>query len=184
MGIVPVSDRGPLPFALVHGESLVASASFALEHAGVALVDFNVPWQEVRDSGRPVVLHDPLCPLAPPEFLAEAVSTCLDTDEVVVGVRPVTDTLKRVEEGTVGATVDRDAHVVVCSPVVLPAGVVTALPEPPDTGDFALLVARLREEFDVRLLEAPALARRVHDEADLAVLESLSESGAEGARGP
>ena len=73
MGIVPVYGRGSLPFALVHGEPLVAAASLALEQAGVQLVDFNVPWAELRASGRPVVLHDPLCPLTPPDFIASAV---------------------------------------------------------------------------------------------------------------
>jgi 2-C-methyl-D-erythritol 4-phosphate cytidylyltransferase len=172
-----VAGRGPLPFALVHGEPLVAAASLALERAGVALVDFTVDWSELREAGRPLVLHDPLCPLTPPDFVAEAVRVSAEEGQVVVGVRPVTDTLKQVtEQGTVGATVDRDAHVVVCSPVVLPAAVVAALPEGPDTTDFASLAATLRERFGVRLLQAPPLARRVHDEADLAVLEALSES--------
>jgi 2-C-methyl-D-erythritol 4-phosphate cytidylyltransferase len=181
---VPVSGRGSLPFALVHGESLVAAASFALERAGVQLVDFNVAWDGLRselvDEGRPLVLHDPLCPLTPPEFLAEAVRACLETGEVVVGCRPVTDTLKQVERGPegelVGATVDRDDYVTVCSPVVLPAAVVATLEQVPDSADFASLVAALRGGSAVRLLEAPPLARRVSGEADLAVLEALSVS--------
>ena len=179
---MPVSGRGTMPFALVHGESLVAAASFALEHAGVGLVDFTVPWEALRAElvaeGRPLVLHDPLCPLTPPDFVVAAVRECLSSGEVVVGVRPVTDTLKQVEAGPagamVGATVDRDAYVTVCSPVVLPASVLAELVEPPDTGDFAELVARLREDRAVRLLEAPPLARRVAQPADLAVLEALS----------
>jgi 2-C-methyl-D-erythritol 4-phosphate cytidylyltransferase len=173
LGIVPVSGRGSLPFALVHGEPLIAAASLALQRAGVELVDFNVPWEELRSSGRPVVLHDPLCPLTPPGFVVEAVEAAVG-GEVVVGVRPVTDTLKQLDGGLVGGTVDRDAHVVVTSPVVLPGEVVAALPEAPDLGDFALLVQRLRASHAVRLLEAPPLARRVAQESDLALLEALS----------
>jgi 2-C-methyl-D-erythritol 4-phosphate cytidylyltransferase len=178
LGIVPVSGRGSLPFALVHGEPLVAAASLALEQAGVALVDFNVPWAELRAAGRPVVLHDPLCPLTPPEFLAAAVEAA-DGGDVVVGVRPVTDTLKQLDGDVVGGTVDRDAHVVVASPVVLPAPVVAAMSEAPDTSDFALLVQRLRPGCAVHLIEAPPLARRVAQEADLALLEALSEGTSE-----
>ena len=178
---MPVSGRGSLPFALVHGEPLVAAASLALEQAGVQLVDFNVPWAELRASGRPVVLHDPLCPLTPPDFIASAVEAAA-TGEVVAGVRAVTDTLKQVDGGpggaTVGDTVDRDAHVIVTSPVVLPAAVVAGMSEAPDTGDFALLVERLRSGNAVRLLPAPPLARRLAGESDLALLEALSSTQA------
>jgi 2-C-methyl-D-erythritol 4-phosphate cytidylyltransferase len=177
LGIVPVSGRGSLPFALVHGESLVATASFALERAGVQLVDFNVPWAELVETGRPVVLHDPLCPLTPPDFLAAAVEAAAG-GEVVAGCRPVTDTLKELADGLVGRTVDRDAHVTVTSPVVLPAQVVATMAAAPETTDFAALVARLREGAVVRLLPAPPLGRRVAQESDLAVLEALSETAA------
>ncbi len=170
-----MTGRGSLPFALVHGESLVAAASFALEEAGVQLVDFNVPWDELRASGRPVVLHDPLCPLTPPDFIAAAVAAAA-SGEVVAGCRPVTDTLKQVTDGFVGATVDRDAHVVVSSPVVLPPAVVAEMAVPPDTDDFALLVQRLRAGGAVRLLDAPPLGRRAGEQADLALLEAMSAS--------
>jgi len=178
LGIVPLSGRGALPFALVHGESLIAAASFALEQSGAQLVDFNVAWEQLREAGRPVVLHDPLCPLTPPEFLAHAADAAAD-GTVVVGVRPVTDTLKQVTGGLVGQTVDRDAHVVVASPVVLPAPVVAGLAAPPDLADFAVLVQQLRAAHVVRLLEAPPLARRVARESDVALLEALSEATSE-----
>ncbi|HEU4567805.1 MAG TPA: hypothetical protein VFR99_07190 [Marmoricola sp.] len=172
---MPVSGRGSLPFTLVHGESLVATASLAMEQAGAQLVDFTVEWVTVREAERALVLHDPLCPLTPPDFLVAAVEAA-ETGEVVVGCRPVTDTLKQRTSGFVGDTVDREAHVVVTSPVVLPAPVVAGLAEPPDMSDFALLVHRLREVAVVRLLEAPPLGRRISQEADLAALEALSEA--------
>ena len=40
VGVVPVEGRGSMPFALLHGESLVAVASWALGEAGVELLDF------------------------------------------------------------------------------------------------------------------------------------------------
>ena len=87
-------------------------------------------------------------------------------DAVVVGVRPVTDTVKVVEDGYVGSTLDRDGLLQVVSPVVLPPAVVAALDDLP-TSDLAALVALLAETYPVTTLEAPATARRVATEDDL-----------------
>ena len=171
LGLVLDQDRGPLPFALVHGEPLVACAAWALGEAGVTLLDVGTPWSSVVAADEPVVLHDPLCPLTPPDFI----STCVGAagDAVVVGVRPVTDTVKLVEDGYVGGTVDRDGLVQVVSPVVLPPVVVAALDGLPTT-DLAELVAALAPRFPVVTLEAPPTARRVSAEDDLRLLEALT----------
>lgn len=174
MGQVPTTGRGSMPFAMLDGEPLVALASFALEDSGVELVDFNVHLADVRDQHRPLVLHDPLCPLTPIAFLREALATAVADDVVVVGVQPVTDTIKTVEEGVVGGTVDREGLWAVTSPVVLPADVVAELDAWPDADDFTALVSWLRQRFEVRFLEAPALGRRVEDESSLALLEALA----------
>ncbi|HLN78435.1 MAG TPA: 2-C-methyl-D-erythritol 4-phosphate cytidylyltransferase [Nocardioidaceae bacterium] len=173
MGQVPTTGRGSMPFAMLNGEPLVALASFALEDAGAELVDFNVHLADLHDRHRPLVLHDPLCPLTPVDFLREAVEVAVDEDVVVVGVLPVTDTIKSVDSGVVGETVDREALWTLTSPVVLPAHVVSQLEGWPDADDFPALVALLRERFEVRFLEAPALGRRVEDESDVALLEVL-----------
>jgi len=167
------TDRGPLPFALVHGEPLVAAAAWALGEAGVFLVDLGTDWAAVVDAGTPFVLHDALCPLTPPAFLDACVVHAEEAGVVTVGVRPVTDTVKELAEGRVGATVDRAGLLQVVSPVVLPAAVVAALDGVPP-GDFAELVATLAERFPVETLEAPAEARRVAGEEDLRVLEALT----------
>jgi 2-C-methyl-D-erythritol 4-phosphate cytidylyltransferase len=167
------ADRGSLPFALVHGESLVATAAWALGEAGVFVVDLGTGWEAVTDAGVPFVLHDALCPMTPPEFLVACVEHALERSAVTVGIRPVTDTVKELREGLVGDTVDRTALLQVVSPVVLPPAVVAALDGVPP-GDFAELVAALAERFPVETLEAPAQARRVADEADLRVLEALT----------
>jgi 2-C-methyl-D-erythritol 4-phosphate cytidylyltransferase len=174
VGIVPVEGRGSLPFSLLDGESLVAVASWALEDAGVQLLDFTAAWTDVQARNATLVLHDPLCPGTPAEFLTLAVDTAMD-GAVVVGVRPVTDTVKTVDDGGVlGDTVDREGIVAVASPVVLPAMVVASLDEQPMLDDFAELVAWLRERHVVTLLEAPPQARRVADESDLRLVEELT----------
>lgn len=179
LGIVPLEGRGSLPFALVHGESLVAAASWALTSAGAELFDYNVPLSVLQDSGRPLVVHDPLCPMTPVDFLTEAIEESERTGAVVVGVRPVTDTVKQYAEGgetgRLGATVDRETLMCVVSPVVLPAAVLASLESLP-VEDLAELVALLVRRVPVRHLPAPALARRVTDTDDLAVLAALSSS--------
>jgi 2-C-methyl-D-erythritol 4-phosphate cytidylyltransferase len=182
-GVIVDEDRGALPYRLVHGESLVATAAWAVGAAGVNLLDQTTPWEVAADRGTPLVLHDPLCPMTPPDFIARCVETCERRDVVVVGVRPVTDTVKQVAEGRLGATVDRDALVAVCSPIVLPAPVVAALAErggldglAAEAGlDFARLVGWLRSSYDVELVDAPPSARRVASDEDLAVLEALTD---------
>ncbi|MET0840145.1 MAG: 2-C-methyl-D-erythritol 4-phosphate cytidylyltransferase [Marmoricola sp.] len=175
LGVVPTDGRGSLPYALVHGESLVAAASWALSTAGVELFDYSVSFADVQDEERPLVIHDPLCPLTPAGFIEVAVEESEQTGAVVVGVRPVTDTVKGYDSQSLGATLDREGLVCVTSPVVLPAAVVAAL-DGLDTDDLAALVAELSQRFPVRHLEAPALGRRITGEADLEVLDALSRA--------
>lgn len=183
LGTVVEAGRGSLPFALIHGEALVACASWALGGAGVTPIDETVPWAGLVESGEPFVLHDPLCPMTPPDFIAGCVARAIERGCVVVGVRPVTDTVKRVTDGVVGDTVDRAGLVSVASPVVLPAAVVAALAHLP-SDDFVELVAALRARFPVELVEAPPAARRVGSAVDVRVLEALTAAGAPPGPGP
>ncbi len=173
VGVVLEQDRGSLPFALIHGEALVACAVWSLGQSGVTPIDADTPWEDLVASEQPLVLHDVLCPMTPPEFLAACVVRSYDAGRVVVGIRPVTDTLKHVEGGLVGATVDRDRVVSVASPVVLPPAVVAALVGLP-TYDLVDLVAWLRARYPVDLVEAPPEARRVGSVEDVRVLEALT----------
>lgn len=175
LGWVPVDGRGSLPFALVHGESLVAAASWALGEAGALLFDASVGFDQVRESGRALVLHDPLCPLTPVDFLAEAIEHAGVSGAVVVGFRPVTDTVKHARDGLLGETVDRAGLRAVATPVVIPPAVLAGLGGV-DTSDLPALVAVLARRSRIEWLEAPPLARRVHEEADLADLEALSRA--------
>ena len=175
LGWVPVEGRGSMPFALVHGESLVAAASWALGEAGIDLFDASVTFEQVRRSGRALVLHDPLCPLTPVDFLRDAVERSRQADAVVVGFRPVTDTVKHIDGDRLGATVDRTELRAVSSPVVVPARVLAEV-DGLDTTDFPALVATLARFGELVWLEAPPLGRPVRDEADVADLEALSRA--------
>jgi 2-C-methyl-D-erythritol 4-phosphate cytidylyltransferase len=175
LGWVPTDGRGSLPFALVHGESLVAAASWAVGEAGVQLIDASATFEQVRESGRPLLLHDPLCPLTPADFLLEAVEACLTTGQVVVGWREVTDTIKVREGDLLGATLDRAALRAVTSPVVIPAAVLEGL-DSVDSSDLPALVGRLAEVAELYWLLAPPVARRIASTEDLVVLEALSRS--------
>jgi 2-C-methyl-D-erythritol 4-phosphate cytidylyltransferase len=134
--------RGWLPFALIHGEALVTAAVWALGESGVTPVDLGTEWAGLRASGEPFVLHDALCPMTPPAFIAECVGRSVESAAVVVGVRQVTDTVKVLGSDGLGETVDRAGLVTVCSPIVLPAAVVAALDVLPSL-DFAALVEHL-----------------------------------------
>lgn len=176
LGIVVEADRGPLPFALIHGEALVACAAWALGEAEVAILDATVPWDDVRAADEPLVLHDALCPMTPPGFVVDCVRRAVAADVVVAGVRPVTDTVKQVTDGLVGATVDREGLVALASPVVLPARVVRELAHAPGT-DLAALVQALSEGplVEVELVEAPPEGRRVASEDEVRLLEGLTD---------
>jgi 2-C-methyl-D-erythritol 4-phosphate cytidylyltransferase len=167
------TDRGSLPFALIHGEALVACAAWALGEAGVTPIDLATSWAAVVESGEPFVLHDPLCPMTPAGFIAACVEAAVAQETVVVGVRPVTDTVKTVSDGLVGRTLDRDDLLVVTSPIVLPAAVVATLDDQPD-GDFAVLASALAARFPVTTRQAPPEGRRVADLDDVRLLEALT----------
>ncbi|KRA38509.1 MULTISPECIES: 2-C-methyl-D-erythritol 4-phosphate cytidylyltransferase [unclassified Nocardioides] len=180
-GMVVEEGRGALPFHLIHGESLVAAAAWAAGEAGIDLIDQTVPWELVAERGEAVLLHDPLCPMTPPAFLARCADRAGVEDRIVVGVRPVTDTVKVVREQTLGETVDRDELLAICSPVVLPPSVVEdlfAAGGPLPSTDFLELVATLRERYGderVEFVEAPPEARRVGSDEDIAVLAALTD---------
>ncbi len=154
LGSVVETDRGSLPFALIHGEALVACAAWALGDAGVTAVDLGTSWSDVVEAGELFVLHDPLCPMTPATFIAACVERALERDQVVVGVRP-----------------GQDGRTTVASPIVLPSSAVASLDGLP-TLEFPALVEFLRGRFVVEPVEAPAGADRVASEADVRELEA------------
>jgi 2-C-methyl-D-erythritol 4-phosphate cytidylyltransferase len=179
LGVVVESGRGSLPFALLHGESLVALAAWAMGEAGIQLIDATTTWSSVRESELPLVWHDPLCPMTPPDFLASCLRRAIAEDVVVAGVRPVTDTVKEIVNGpggpTVGATHDREGLRRLASPLVIPAALVATLDGWPAV-DLRKALESLRERAPVELVEAPPAARRVATDRDLPLLEALTRA--------
>ena len=194
--VLVVADRGSLPFALLHGEALVAHALHALLAAWPAGVTVVVDegsrdatarvarrlgrgtvslvgreeWWRSRATGADL-LHDPLCPLVPEEFLRDLAAA----DGVArAAYRPVTDTVKTAVDGRISGTLDRDRLGVVVAPVVLPASF--GVGEPPPPLAFAPLVRWLRARGPVELVRAPSSARRVDDEEGVMLLECVDES--------
>jgi 2-C-methyl-D-erythritol 4-phosphate cytidylyltransferase len=154
----------------------VVCAAWALGESGVDLVDASVTWQGLVDAGEDVVLHDSLCPMTPPAFIAACLEQARTSGDVVVGVRPVTDTVKVVADDRVGATLDRDDIVAITSPLVLPPAVVALLHRRP-TSDLARAVADLAAAgHRVRLLPAPSEGRRVASVEDVRVLAALTSA--------
>ncbi len=193
VGLVPLGGRGSLPFLLLHGESLVAAASWALGDTGARLLDLGTTWEAVAAMQADLVVHDPLCPGTPAAFLRAVLEEAVRHGEVAVGVRPVTDTVRTVAGGSaagpsgeqaqrLGETVERSELVAVTSPVVVPADVLAGLEAPPSSsgdlgeiGDLADVVAWLAERVPVRHVAAPATSRRVVDASDVQLLEALSD---------
>ena len=192
-----LAGRGALPFTTLHSLPLYRHALAALPQSapdlvvdpghgqssavdrdllppGVRLLTPDEWWAELAPG--PVLLHDALCPLAPPDFLASMAARAVEHPEAsAAAVRPVTDTLKTVLGDQIEGTIDRDRIATVVSPVVLAAAMLAALDGPPPFEDFAAIVALAREHGPVELVRAPSVARRVADESSVHLLESVVE---------
>ncbi len=152
----------------------MACAAWALGEAGVRIVDASVGWETIAAAGEDLVLHDSLCPMVPPGFISACLDRARSTGRPVVGVRPVTDTVKVVSDRLVGATLDRDALLAVTSPLVIPAAVLAGMPERPDV-DLARAVADLAASGQaVDTSVAPPEGRRVSSPEDVQVLAALT----------
>jgi len=187
-----VVDTGPGTAARLrlHGRTLVEHARDALmavPGVHVLLVGSGVPGGTTLAPDEPwrarvtgtLVLHDPGCPLLP----ASAVRECLDRltaagpGSAVIGVRPVTDTIKEVRDGSVVGTIDRDSLSALASPVAVGEGLLDplsqSLPLAGDLADLAAVVQTVSALGTVVPVQVPSSARRVGDAGDVELLESL-----------
>ncbi|HET7431492.1 MAG TPA: 2-C-methyl-D-erythritol 4-phosphate cytidylyltransferase [Nocardioides sp.] len=202
--VVPLEGRGPLVYEVLHGRPLyvtavrhvldVAPDAVVLVSAGqrarvvedLAAAGLRAPvldaeqwWASLAaGAARALLVHDPLCPLAPPDLMARVCGQ--DAGTSVAAVRPVTDTVKVAEAGRITGTIDRQTLAAVASPLLVAAPVLAralAAGDRPPLDDVARLVAWMRERGPVELLTAPAIARRVDDVGAVHLLEAVDELG-------
>lgn len=134
-----------------------------------------------------VVVHDPLHPLAPPSLVVGVVEALLDRGEGCAGVlpiRPVTDTLKSVDEDdVVTGTTDREAYRMVYSPQAYRArALLEALQAAPDATlreRGADRLPRLVQDTGGRLISLPAPGEvfRIATADDLILAEAMLHVG-------
>lgn len=191
LGLVVDTGRGVARLRL-HGRTLVAHAFDALATVpgveayvvggsgrGATGLAADEPWRPRADGG--LVLHDPGCPLLPAETITRCLQTLRDGPpaNVVVGVRPVTDTIKEVVDGAVVHTIDRAALAALAAPVVVGPDLLDPLsarfPRAGDLADLAHVVQSLTTMGTVVPVEVPSSGRRVSDEFDVELLECLHE---------
>lgn len=149
-----------MPWDGVAGTPWAGRASAVLAELGLP----ERPLSEMWTGEGGLVLLDERCPGVDPDVLLAVATAAVDV--VAVGVRPVTDTVKTMQDGYVGPTVDREALVAICAPVVVPAGLVPAVARTVD--DLVSFVASL--DVPVVHAEVPPMARRVADATELALL--------------
>ena len=186
-----VVDTGPGTAAQLrlHGRTLVEHARDALmavPGVHVLVVGSGVPGGTTLAPDEPwrarvtgtLVLHDPGCPLLP----AAAVRECLDRltaagpGSAVVGVRPVTDTIKEVREGAVLRTLERTGLWAVQTPQAFRRDALErALDQPVEVLATATDDASLVEALGgtVRVVEAPRENLKITTPVDLRVAELL-----------
>lgn len=173
----------------LHGRTLAEHARDALiavpelqtfvlrRRHGVNGLDAAEPWRP--RAGQALVLHDAACPLLRADTIVHLLQSLRSADPgtALVGVRPVTDTIKEVVDGAVVKTVDRAALAALASPVVVgpelldPLGAV--LPRVGDLDDLGTVVQVLATLGTVVPVEVPSSARRVGDRQDVHLLECL-----------
>jgi 2-C-methyl-D-erythritol 4-phosphate cytidylyltransferase len=169
--VIPVTENGP--GARVRAVLAGAAAAVCADPAGV------------------VVVHDPLHPLAP-SGLVHAVVDLLAAEQGggacagVVPVRPVTDTLKWVDEDdVVTGTADRQTFRMVYSPQAYRAGVLAAALATASPEDLrrrgAEVIPRVVEAAGGRLRTVPAPGEvfRIATTDDLVLAEAMLHVGAD-----
>ena len=163
-----------LPFALVHGEPLVACAAWALGEAGVFLVDLGTGWEAhrgrrcaVRAARRAV----PADAAGVPGRVRRPRRRTVRGDGRASARSPTPSrscTTAWSAPPSTAARCSRWSHRSCCRPRSWPRS--TACRPPTSRRSWPTLA----ERFPVETLEAPAEARRVADEVDLRVLEALT----------
>ncbi|MGI8433714.1 MAG: hypothetical protein ACR2LE_03110 [Nocardioidaceae bacterium] len=199
LGLLPLIGRGRLLQERVNGESLVELAVRKLDAAVDAVIIVLDPSQRpdvvpsvvvesdrvnrlelpadvigLRETLRKyerVVVHEPLCPFVPDDFLRR-LSGSAAAAYPVAGVLPAVDTVKSVHEYFVRETVHRGAVRLVTTPIVARGEEVAEVDDlAASLQDLALLVTNLaHRNHDLELVTAPADSRRVNDKVELSLI--------------
>jgi 2-C-methyl-D-erythritol 4-phosphate cytidylyltransferase len=189
LGLVGGAAGDGVSHLTLHGRSLTAHAREAL--AAVREIDTFVigggrgePGLDAGDAWRPraesgLILHDPGCPLLRTDTIVSFLQTlrAADPGTALVGVRPVTDTIKEVIDGTVVGTVDRNALAALAAPIAVGPELLdplsALLPQVGDLADLGNVVRALVTIGTVITVEVPSSARRVADPQDVTLVECL-----------
>ncbi len=189
LGLVVTPGPGSWVELAIDGLSLVGHALVAMRRVpglevrvlGEPLpptpgVEPDRPWRELVTG--PLVLHDAACPLLSAGAVEAAIKRQTDSgpNTVVVGVRPITDTLKQVADGVLVGTVDRESVIALASPVVVGPGLLDALAaQLPRAGQLADLTAVLAAlpGCERLSLEVPFQGRRLGGPDDVLLIECL-----------
>jgi 2-C-methyl-D-erythritol 4-phosphate cytidylyltransferase len=189
--ILPVATAESLALAKVDGEPLLRRALASAVAAGldpVVVTDERAAvLPALRDgellfavaelpsalpSSGPVLVHDPLSPFTPADFLQSMV-VLAHRGVNAVAVLPVTDTVKLVDGDVVRTTIDRSAVTVIASPLVGPAHLVL---EALDTVlELPELARRVGLGARLQLVPAPITCGRVTEPSELDLLAAVYE---------
>lgn len=155
-------------------EELVASKVVAVVTGGATRAEsVRNALAEVADDALVVLVHDAARPLVDDAVLERVLAGLAEGADGVVPGLPVSDTVKRVERGTVVETIPRDTLVAVQTPQAFLAGRLRAAYEGDLAGatDCASLVERAGGRVDV--VAGDARLAKVTTAADLELVERL-----------
>jgi 2-C-methyl-D-erythritol 4-phosphate cytidylyltransferase len=195
LGVVPLIGRGPLVHGSIGGSTLAEMATQlvarvtgavvvvvdASEHAvagaepseRISLPEGGPGLLRLLETFDQVVVHDPLCPLVPEQFVRRLMAG--DRESVRVAVRPVIDTVKATVDGVVTGTVDRERLRVISSPVVAPGRLLAGIDDlAAALTDLTVLVAQLRVAGETELVVAPTVSHRIDDTPGLRFVAAVA----------
>lgn len=125
-----------------------------------------------------VAIHDGVRPLISPEKISESIKLCLQKKAVILAV-PIKDTIKRVEDGSVITTLDREKLWLVQTPQVFEYKLILDAYEKASEDGFvgtddSALVERLG--YEVTVLEGEYENIKITTAEDLVIAEKLLET--------
>jgi 2-C-methyl-D-erythritol 4-phosphate cytidylyltransferase len=160
--------------AIVLAEELVASKVAAVVPGGATRAEsVRAALEEVPDSAVVVIVHDAARPLVDDSVIERVIAPLAEGVDGVVPALPLSDTVKRVEQGLVAETVDRSALVVVQTPQAFSAAALKAAYRDgnlAEATDCASLVEARGGR--IRVVDGDPRLLKITTRADLALVES------------